>query len=101
MRSDIINAVIRLNLIKRVKGMKIAKSNFELAMANACITAEELSKITGISSITITRIKNGIQDARPATVGKIARALNVDVGELIDTEAATSNQLNRDSENNR
>lgn len=80
--------------------MKIAKSNFELAMANACITAEELSKITGISSITITRIKNGIQDARPATVGKIARALNVDVRELIETEAATSNQFNRDSENN-
>lgn len=79
--------------------MKIAKSNFELAMANACVTAEELSKITGISSITITRIKNGIQDARPATVGKIARALNVDVRELIENTAATDNQSNTGSEN--
>ncbi len=80
--------------------MKIAKSNFELAMANACITAEELSKITGISSITITRIKNGIQNARPATVGKIAKALNVKAEELIETDAATSNQFDKGSENN-
>lgn len=79
--------------------MKIAKSNFELAMANACITAEELAKTTGISSITITRIKNGVQDARPATVGKIARALNVDVRELIENTAATVNQSNMGSEN--
>lgn len=80
--------------------MKIAKFNLELAMANACVTAEELSKITGISSITIARIKNGVQEARPSTVGKIAKALNVKVEELIETDAATSNQFNKGSENN-
>lgn len=80
--------------------MKINKSALEIAMANVCITAEELSKATELSTITITRIKNGFQEARPATVGKIAKALGVRVEELIETEAATSNQFNRDSENN-
>ena len=38
--------------------------------------------------------------SHPVTIGKIAKALGVRVEELIETEAATSNQFNRDSENN-
>lgn len=75
--------------------LKIDSRNLEIAMAKKCFSAEQLSKLTGISTITITRIKNGIQEARPATVGKLAIALDAQVEELIESEAATSNQLKR------
>ncbi len=81
--------------------MKINKRNLEIAMARKCLSAEELSKNTGISAITITRIKNGVQDARTTTVGKIAKALGVSVEELIEDTAATVNQLSvKGSESN-
>jgi transcriptional regulator with XRE-family HTH domain len=53
-------------------------------MAAQCITAENLSKLTGVSQVTIARMKRGVQNARPATVGKIAKALNVPVENLIE-----------------
>lgn len=80
--------------------MKISKTTLEVAMAESCITLKELSKKSGIRQETITRIKNGFQNANPSTVGKIAKALNVKVEELIETEAATSNHLNKGSESN-
>lgn len=79
--------------------MKINFAKLEVAMANACISTGELSKKTNLNYSTLTRIKSGMQ-SQPATIGKIAKALGVRVEELIETEAATSNQFNRDSENN-
>lgn len=79
--------------------MKINFAKLEVAMANACISTGELSKKTNLNYSTLTRIKSGMQ-SQPATIGKIAKALGVRVEELIETEAATSNQFNRDSGNN-
>lgn len=79
--------------------MKINFAKLEVAMANACISTGELSKKTNLNYSTLTRIKSGMQ-SQPATIGKIAKALGVRVEELIETEAATSNQFNRDSKNN-
>jgi len=73
--------------------MKIIKDKLELAMAKSCITLKELSSKSGIRQETIVRIKNDIQNAQPSTVGKLAKALNVNVEELIESEAATSNQF--------
>ncbi len=81
--------------------MKVNSSKLELAMANACMTINELSKKSNVSRVALTRFISGKCNPKPATIGKIAKALGVTVQELIDTEAATSNQLNRDSENNR
>lgn len=64
--------------------MKIDKKKLDLAMAENCYSAEELSNLTGISTVTIARIKNGSQRPRPATIGKIAKALNVKVEYLIE-----------------
>jgi len=44
----------------------------------------ELSKLSGINKVTLTRIRKERQEPKPKTVGKIAKALNVDVTELIE-----------------
>lgn len=72
--------------------MHLNKRKLEISMANNCMTAEMLSAKAGVSAITITRIKNGLQRATPATIGKIAKALGVRVEELIEHDAATSDQ---------
>lgn len=77
--------------------MKINVMKLNVAMAKACITTNELSNKAELNYSTLTRIKSGTQ-ANPATIGKIAKALNVNVEELIETEAATSNQVEKDSE---
>lgn len=64
--------------------LKIDKNKFDLAMARNCFTSEKLSNLTGISKVTIIRVKNGSQNPRPMTVGKIAKALNVKVEDLIE-----------------
>ena len=64
--------------------MKIDVKKLEVAMGNACMTAERLSGVTGIGTCTLTRIKKGQQNPRPATVGKIAKALNVKVEDLVE-----------------
>lgn len=64
--------------------MKINKNKYDLALANSCLSDVELSKKAGVSILTIGRIKKGSSIIRPLTVGKIAKALNVPVVELID-----------------
>lgn len=70
--------------------MKIDKQKFEVALANACMTSSELSKASGISKFTITRMQSDDVETQPATVGKIAKALGVNAKDLIKTDAATS-----------
>ena len=52
-------------------------------MANKQISLLDLSKDSGVSSTTICRIQRGEGSCKPATVGKIAKALNCDVKELL------------------
>lgn len=69
---------------KEGEEMKISNKKLEMAMASACCTAENLSKITGIAQGTIARIKKGTQEPRPATVGKIAKGLGIKVEDLAE-----------------
>lgn len=64
--------------------MQISKNKLEKVMAEQCITAENLAKLTGVSQVTLARMKRGVQNARPATIGKISKALNVPVENLIE-----------------
>ena len=64
--------------------MKIDKQKLEVAMANAVVGTKQLSDLTGIAPAMMTRIKNGNQEPRPVTVGKIAKALGVKVEDLVD-----------------
>lgn len=64
--------------------MKLDRQKYELARARACMGQKDLSA-AGIPKGTLCRIIGG-GDARPETIGKIAKALGVDVTEIIETE---------------
>lgn len=69
--------------------MKIDNQKLDMLMATQCLTSEKLSKVTGVSQVSIARFRKGTQQPRPATVGKIAKALNVPVTDIIEDTAAT------------
>lgn len=58
------------------------KSKIDIAMARACINTYELAKKANMPLPTVNNVISG-RSVRPATIGKIAKALNVDVTELI------------------
>ena len=63
--------------------MKINPSALGLAMADARLMDRELCQLSGVAIPTFAKIKHGRLNARPATVGKLAYALNVPVTELL------------------
>jgi transcriptional regulator with XRE-family HTH domain len=63
--------------------MKININKLLLAMANACITIGELSSKSGISRTALNNFTTGKGNPKPATIGKIAKALNISVEDLI------------------
>lgn len=65
--------------------MRIDNKRLNLELARNCKTLSAL-RGEGVSPGTLTRIRNGV-DVKPATVGKIAKALGVDPAELIEKEA--------------
>lgn len=64
--------------------MKINKKKLETAMAQNCISILELADISNVSRTVLFRIGKENGNLRPITVGKIAKALGVDVTELIE-----------------
>lgn len=64
--------------------MKIDNKKLELIMAMRCITLRELSKKSTISEVTLTRLKRNAQKPKPQTIGKIAKALECEVTEIIE-----------------
>ncbi|WP_167955619.1 helix-turn-helix domain-containing protein [Anaerosporobacter faecicola] len=64
--------------------MKIDITKLMLLIANKGLSSTELSKLSGISTVTLCRIKNGSQVARPQTLGKIAMALGCKVEDFIE-----------------
>ena len=62
--------------------MKLNRKKFDLARARACNGTKEL-EASGISRGTLCSLMAG-RSARPETVGRIAKALGVDVTEIID-----------------
>lgn len=63
--------------------MKLDRQKYELARARACMSQKDLVA-AGIPKGTLCRLLR--EDVRPETVGKIAKALGVDVTEIIETE---------------
>ena len=64
--------------------MKISNEKLELAMANACMNYKELSEATEMTQESLSKIRTGRQNPGPATVGRIAKALNVKVEDLVE-----------------
>ena len=65
--------------------MKINVKNLELAMARACMSATKTAEAAGICRQTMLTVKRG-KHVAPWTIGMIARALNVDITEIIEKE---------------
>lgn len=65
--------------------MIINKSKLEIALATACMNPYDLCKKTKIQYQTYRRIASG-NNCKPATIGKIAKALDVTVEQLIDLD---------------
>lgn len=66
--------------------MKIDNVKLDLHMARNCIDLKELSLSSGVGTATLCRIRKGVQAPTCKTIGKIAKALNVDVTEIVVVE---------------
>ena len=64
--------------------MNINRTSLQIAMAEAGMTITCLSKKAKVSRVTIGKLINGNAKTKPAIVGMLARALDVDVESLID-----------------
>ena len=65
--------------------MKANKKALLLAMARACVGRKEISEKAGMSEMTMKNVLDG-RSVRPATLGKVARALGVDPLEIMEQE---------------
>ena len=67
--------------------MKINYMRLLTQLARRSMNAADLEKTFGINRTLISKIKKS-GELRPATVGRIAKALDVDVTELLEQEKA-------------
>ncbi|MDB2160465.1 MAG: helix-turn-helix domain-containing protein [Clostridium butyricum] len=63
--------------------LKLDINKMLLLQAKACLDTNELSKKAKVPRTTITNIVHGRRNASVKTIGLLAKALNVEVGELI------------------
>lgn len=63
--------------------MTASRKKLELAMARACMTSAKLPEAADLPRPTINNVIMG-RNVRPATLGKVARALGVDITELLE-----------------
>lgn len=65
--------------------MKANKKALQLAMARACLGRRELAEKAGMPEPTLQGLINH-RSVKPATLGKVARALGVDPLEIMEQE---------------
>lgn len=65
--------------------MKADRKKLELAMARACMSTGDLVRMSAMPRQTVNTVIMG-RNVRPATIGRIARALDVDVTDIIEVE---------------
>lgn len=66
--------------------MRISNEKLLIALANEGMLLKELAEKAGITMEALRNIRKGKSVPKPATVGKIAKALNVNVQEIIMEE---------------
>ena len=66
--------------------MRISTKTLAIAMANKEFDFIDLAKKSGVSRTSLSYINSG-KSCKPVTAGKIAKALEVPVTELIEQEA--------------
>ena len=65
--------------------MKADIRKLRLAMARACMNPQDLAKAAEMPPQTVNGVLRG-RSVRPATIGRIARVLCVDVAEIVKEE---------------
>ena len=63
--------------------MKANRRNLKLAMARACLTPEQLAEKADMPRPTLNNVLVG-RNVRPSTLGRVARALGVEVEAIWD-----------------
>lgn len=71
--------------VERRRPLKADKKKLEIAMANACMNTEDVQKATELPRPTLNNVISG-RNVRPGTIGRVARALGVDVTEILEEE---------------
>lgn len=66
--------------------MKANRRKLELAMARACMESRDLPIAAGLPRPTVQNLIVG-KSVRPATLGRVAKALGVDPEEIVDDGA--------------
>ena len=73
--------------MKVVSGMRANREKLTLAMARACMNTEDLAALAEMPRPTVNNVITG-RNVRPGTLGRIARALGVDVTEIMEGVSA-------------
>lgn len=63
--------------------MKVNKEKLNIAIARSCLTITDLAKKAKMSKTTVSAVISG-ENCKPVAIGKIAKALGVDVTEIIE-----------------
>lgn len=66
--------------------MKADKDKLYLAMARACMNTEDIQKAANMPRPTLNNVITG-RSVMPATLGKVAKALKIDVADLLEDQA--------------
>lgn len=69
--------------------MKANKEKLMVAMARACMNAADIAKAAEMPRPTVNKALSG-RNVQPATLGRIANALGVDVSEFVEFEQSTA-----------
>lgn len=70
---------------ERRRHLKADRKKLEIAMANACMNSEDIHKATEMPRPTLNNVISG-RNVRPGTIGRVAKALGVDVTEILEEE---------------
>lgn len=63
--------------------MEVDLKKIKIAQANACLSVNELVEKTGLGRATVSKILNGVNSPSIKTIGLLAKALNIDVSEIM------------------
>lgn len=63
--------------------MKVSREKLTLAMARACMNPCDVAFAAGMPLQTVNRVLLG-RGSRPATIGRIAKALNCDPADILE-----------------
>jgi len=63
--------------------MRADREKIEFALARACMTANSVAVAAQMPQATVKNVIVG-RNVRPVTIGRVARALGVDIAEIIE-----------------